>query len=245
MRVLGKRQLTVAGITVAIMSLAVIWAVVPGVSAKSNVGAQVKAGNTNHTISVGGHGEVSVPPDQATISLGVQTQGNDAQAALSSNASKMSAVIAAVEAQGVPSSHIQTSELSMWYDSEHNTYVVTHSVTARLDNVDRTGQVLDAAVAAGANNSWGVSFGLKDPSAARGDALKAAVADSRIRANSMASALGVTVSGVGSASEAAYQVTPPEPVVAAPVRSGAAGSTPVQPGQLTVSADVNIVYTFG
>jgi uncharacterized protein YggE len=235
----------VAGSVAAVMTLAVVWAVVPAVSARSNVGGPVRAGNTNHTISVGGHGEVNVPPDQASMSLGVQTQGNDAQGALSANASKMSAVIAAVEAQGVPANHVQTSELSMWYDSEHNTYVVTHTITARLDNVDKTGQVLDAAVAAGANNSWGVSFGLKDPSAARADALKAAVVDSRVRANSMAAALGVTISGVGSASEATYQVNPPEPVAAAPVRTGAPSSTPVQPGQLTVSADVNIVYTFG
>jgi len=234
----------VAGGVATVMALAVIWAVAPAASARNNVGAQVNAGNTSHTISVGGHGEVNVPPDEATIALGVQTQGNDAQAALAANASKMSAVIAAVQALGVPSSHIQTSELSMWYDSDHNTYVVSHSITARLDNVDRTGQVLDAAVAAGANNSWGVSFGLKDPSAARAEALKTAVADSRVRANSIASALGVNVSGVGSASEATYQVAPPEPVAAAPVR-GAPSSTPIQAGQLTVSADVNIVYTFG
>jgi uncharacterized protein YggE len=156
----------------------------------------------------------------------------------------MNAVITAVEGQGVPQKNIQTSDLSIWYDSEHDQYVVSHQTTIRIDNVTKVGAVLDAAVAAGANNSWGVSFGLQDESAARSQALQSAVADARKRANAIASALGVTITGVSSAGEASYTVTPPVPIAAAPSASGAT-STPVQPGQLTVTADVNVVYTFG
>jgi uncharacterized protein YggE len=184
-----------------------------------------------------------VPPDQATITLGVDTRASDAQSALSDNSSKMNAVITAVQGQGVPASHVQTSNLSIYYDSERNVYVASHQITAKLDDVNRVGQVLDAAVGAGANNTWGVGFGLKDPSAARAQALTQAVADARKRANAMASALGVTISGVGSASEATYQVTPV--TYAAPSQAAAGAPTPVQPGQLTVTADINVVFTFG
>jgi uncharacterized protein len=232
---------------VAAMAWALVSAaffVVQGVSARGNVGAPVAQSVTNHTIAVGGHGEVDVAPDMATLQVGVQTNGNDAQAALANNATKMSAVIAAIQGFNVPTSHIKTSDLSIWYDSDHNTYVVSHTVTVNLDGTSTVGQVLDAAVAAGANNSWGVTFGLKDDSAARSQALQAAIADARGRANSMATSLGVSITGVGSASETSYSA--PQPIVyAAKAAAAPAPSTPVQAGQLTITADVSVVYTFG
>jgi uncharacterized protein YggE len=213
--------------------------------AKSDVGAPVKAASANHTISVAGHSEVKVAPDMATITLGVQTEANDAQTALSNNSARMNAVIAAVKGDGVPASHIQTSDLSLYYDSQQNRYFAQHSLTVEIDDIAKVGAVLDDAVAAGANNSWGVSFGLKDPSAAHSSALQAAVTNARTHADAIATALSVNISGVGSASEATFN----QPVYDYPVAKAgapsASGSTQVQPGQLTVSADVSVVYTFG
>lgn len=214
------------------------------VGATGNVGAPVKQAPTNHTISVTGHGTYDAAPDQATLTLGVQTHDTNAQTALSNNAAKMNAVIAAVKAQGVDASRIQTSELSIWYDSQNDTYVVSHQITVRIANIAKVGAILDSAVAAGANNSWGVSFGLKDDSAARSQALQAATADALKRATAIAAGLGVHISGVSSASEASYNVTP-LPYGAAAGAPASAPSTQVQPGQLTITADVSVVYTFG
>jgi len=243
MRSIVARSLVAGALAAVAAGLAVI-ALVPAVSARSNVGAPVKATGATHTITVSGHGQVFATPDEATMTVGVESRGTTAQQALSDDSGKMNAVIAAVEAQGVPSSHVQTSNLSLWYDSERQTYVASHQVTVQMDSVDRVGAVLDASVGAGANNSWGVSFGLKDPSAAHSQALQAAVADARKRADSVASSLGVSISGVGSASEATYQVYPVA-TTAAPAAPGAAPTTPVQPGQLTITADLTVVYTFG
>jgi uncharacterized protein len=214
------------------------------VATGSTVAAPAKAPATNHTLSVSGHGEVKVAPDMATITLGVQTTGDDAQSALSNNAGKLNAVVAAIKDQGVPASHIQTSDLSLYYDSQQNRYVVQHSLTIVIDDIAKVGSVIDAAVAAGANNGWGVSFGLKDTSAAHAQALQAAIGDSRSHADAMASALNVGITGVGSASEATFN----QPIFYGPQSTAAAPastSTQVQPGHLTVTADVSVVYTFG
>jgi|SRR5579884_38954 len=235
-----NRRSIVAGL-VTLLVIAGAVALAPEVVARSTVGAVAKAGATNHTISVVGHGTVQVAPDMATVTLGVETKGDDAATALSNNATRMNAVIAAAEAQGVTADHIQTSDLSLYYDDQHETYVASHQITVTIDAIGNVGQVIDAAVGAGANNSWGVSFGLKDESAARVQALQAAVGNAQKRAQAIATALGVSISGVGSAAEASYTVTPP---VEAPA-AGVASSTPVEPGQLTVTADVNVVYTFG
>ena len=230
----------------AIVLVLAALAVVQGAAARGNVGAPVRQGSgTGHTVTVQGHGEASVAPDMATITLGVQNHEGKADAAVAANAAKMNEVIAAVKAQGVPDSRIQTSDLSIYYDSQHDYYVVSHQIAARLDNPDRVGAVLDAAVGAGANNSWGVSFGLKDPSAAKVQALKGAVTDARKHADSMASALGVSITGVGSAEETSYNYQPIQAGQASAARAPAAPSTQVQPGQLTVTADIKVIYTFG
>jgi uncharacterized protein YggE len=214
-------------------------------SARINAGAPAKQSSTAHLISAGGHGEVSVAPDMATLTVGVQSKGQDANEALARNATAQNAVIAAVEAQGVPASHIQTTNLSLYFDSQGDNYIADHELTIRIDAVSRVGAILDAAVGAGANNSWGVGFGLKDQSAARSQALQAAVKDARSRADAMASGLGVSVTGVASASEASYNVQYPQPYAAASRAAAPGGTpTPVQPGELTITADVNVAFTF-
>lgn len=216
---------------------------VDSAGARSNAGATSKADPaTNRTITVTGQGSAIATPDMGTITLGVQTKGNDAQAALSANSDKMNAVIAAIKAQGVPSNRIQTSNLSLWYDQERNVYNASHDLTVRVDGVDKVGPVLDAAVAAGANNAWGVQFGLKDESSARSQALQNAVSEARKRADAIAAGLGVTITGVGSASEVSYSSPVRGVAASAP---GAVSSTQVQPGELTVTADIQVVYTFG
>jgi uncharacterized protein YggE len=227
--------------TIGILALVAAGFTVQSVGARSNVGAPVRASATGHTVTVTGHGTANVTPDMATLTLGVQTKGSDAQAALKDNANKMTAVIASVKANGVSANHIQTSDLSIWFDDQHGQYIVSHSVSVRVDNVNSVGTVLDSAVGAGANTSWGVQFGVKDTSAAQSQALQNAVSDARKHADAIASGLGVTVSGVGSASEVSYS----NPIVYAPRASAApAVSTPVQPGELSITADVQVVYTF-
>jgi uncharacterized protein len=199
---------------------------------------------TTHTISVSGHGEATATPDMATITVGVQTKSTDAQAALASNSTKLNAVVAAIQSQGVAADHIKTSDLSLYLDSQTNDYQASHQLTVSLDSVGKVGSVLDAAVGAGANNTWGVSFGLQDASAQRSQALTSAIADARKKANAIAAALNVTVTSVGSASEASYN-SPPIQSGAAARAPNALSATQVQPGQLTVSADVSVVYNFG
>ncbi len=215
-------------------------------SARGNAGAPVaQTSTTGHTIVVNGHGEVDLAPNLATLQVGVESKGDDAASALASAATKLTSVLSAVEAQGVAQDHIQTTDLSLYFDSTNGTYVASHQISIRLDGTDKVGAVLDAAVQAGATDAWGVQFGLQDPSAGHDQALQAAITDARSRANSIASALGVTITGVGSASEATYNTTPIQYGTVAPGVAASAPTTPVQPGQLTVTADVTVTYTFG
>jgi uncharacterized protein YggE len=231
-------------IAAAIVAVAAAVFFVPrGAAARGAVQSQANAGAPAHTITVSGHGDVMVAPDMAIVTVGVETKAEDAATATSNNAARTSAVISAVEAQGVTADHIQTANLSLYYDDQRGVYVADHQITVRIDNIGKAGAVIDAAVGAGANNSWGISFGLKNPATAEASALQAAVTGGRAHADAIAGALGVTISGISSASEPTYSSPVVEPGVA---KAGAPSgvSTPVQPGQLDVTADVTLVYTF-
>lgn len=241
-----RRSVWLIGIVVA--ALVTSFVLSRSVAARSNVGAPLKqttSDSTGHTITVSGQGAVQVTPDQAALTVGVQTRADTAQAASSDNATKMTAVINAIEALGIPAKNITTSQLSIYFDTEKSQYVVSNNVTVTIDDISIVGKVLDAAVTAGANASYDLNFGLKDPTAANTQALKAAVANARQRADTIAGSLGVTISGVGSAQSTSYNVVPVYAAAskAAPAPA-AAPPPPVSGGQLTVTADVTVVYTF-
>lgn len=174
------------------------------------------------------------------ITLGVQMQAKKAKQAFSSSKSRMTSVVNAVKRQGVPASQIQTTSMSLWFDNQRNVSTVSHSVTIRLDRVDKLGAVLDAAVTAGANNSWGVSFGVKDPSAAQARALQAAIADAKAHANSIAKALGLSITQATSVDETSYGYS-----AVATAKGMGGGGGAIQPGESEVSADVVVTYSAG
>lgn len=198
-----------------------------------------------HTITVVGHGSTDVAPDTATVTLGVQTKADTAQDAMSQNATKMANVLSAIAGQDVPQRDVKTSTIGLYFDSRAGSYTATNDATVTIDDVTKVGAVIDAAVAAGANTSWGVTFGLKDRGVADGVALQSAVRDARTRAQAIATALGVTISGVTSATEESYTVNPVTGYAPTPAAPASNAATPIVAGQITVTAQVTVIYAFG
>ena len=158
----------------------------------------------------------------------------------------MQAVISALKGMGIPDKDIQTSGISLYPVIGQNQnvtgYNASNNVTVIVENVDQTGAVLDAAVKAGANTASNVRFGFKDDTAVRNKALAAAAADARTKADALARALGLKVTGIESVSEAS--TSSPVPLPVASTAAGAAAAVPVEPGELSVSARVTIVFSF-
>jgi uncharacterized protein YggE len=198
-------------------------------------------------ITVSGSGRVAATPDEAFVTAGVQTRATTAQDAQAANNRAMQAVVDAIKALNVPDRDIQTSGISLYpVYSQGQTlsgYNASNSVTVTAENIDQAGAVLDAAVRAGANQTGGIRFGLKDDAPLRNKALAAAAADARSKADALAAALGLQVTGVQAISEQSVggpTYTPPREVAAA----GAAPAVPVEPGQLDVTAQVTIVFSY-
>ncbi len=197
-------------------------------------------------IVVSGTGRVAVRPDQAVVTAGVQTRAATAQQAQDQNNRLMQAVIDAIKALKIPDRDVQTSGISLYPIMEQGQtvtgYSASNNVTVTVENVDQVGAVLDAAVRAGANQATGIRFGLKDATAARNKALAAAAADARSKADALATALGLQISGILSVSE--QSTGGPIVVGPRPAAAAAAESVPVEPGELDVTAEVTIVFGY-
>ncbi|HEY8030321.1 MAG TPA: SIMPL domain-containing protein, partial [Gaiellaceae bacterium] len=147
--------------------------------------------STGDTVTVNGTGTVTAVPDQAEFDFTVQTKGATAAAALSRNGTDTKAVIAAVEGEGVPDADIQTTDVSLDpVMSNDGTsiigYTASDSIAVTKLAIAKAGSVVDAAVGAGANSVSGPSLTLSSQDALYNDALKAAVAQAKTKAQALA-----------------------------------------------------------
>ena len=227
-------------------------------SAQTPPGAPLAAGATGTAagdatlLSVSATGEASRAPDVATLSAGVVTQGPDANAAMRANATQMSKVIAAIRAAGVAERDIQTTGINLHPTYRHvenedpriSGYSANNSVSLRVRDIAKLGEVLDALVASGANNVNGPSFGIDQPDAVYDEARRKALEQGRARAEMYARTLGLQVRRIVSISEGG-RMHAPQPVYAMAARAMDAESTPVAAGENTLSASLEIVFELG
>jgi len=213
------------------------------------VSAAETASATPRIISVDGTGRVKVNPDVADLTVGVMVQRDRAGDASIDAAEQMTKVIEALKAQGIADDDIQTVTLSLDPVYDYNRepaaltgYSATNIVSVTIRDLTKVGTTIDAAIDAGANNVGGLSFRLDDTAAVETAAREAAMAAAKAKADELATAAGVTVTGVVSITESSGSV--PMPIYFE--RAGAAlrdESTPVQAGNVEISITVSVVYS--
>lgn len=203
------------------------------------------------TLTVNGSGKVYLTPDIAYITIGVHTEDASALTAVGNNNTQAEQVISALKGMGIAEKDIQTTNFSIYpqqsYDQDGKPtgeikYVVDNSVYVTVRDLAKIGDVLDGVVKAGANTISGIQFDVADKTAALSDARKAAVSDAQAKAEELAAAAGLTLGPIQTIGE--YTSGGPQPMYdrAAPMAAQAAGSVPVQAGQMLLTMEVNLVY---
>ena len=197
------------------------------------------------TLELSAEGRTDAVPDLATIQVGVHAEAPTASAALAQQRGEMNAVFASLRTQGLTDRDIQTSELSLsphYVDEAKSprrlgSYQASNGVTVRVREIGRVGGVVDALVAAGANEIDGIGFGLSDPGAAEDAARRAALKALQAKADLYAAATGYRIRRLVRLSESGgFQ---PQPMGIMAIRRLA---TPVAEGALTVQVSVTAEY---
>lgn len=216
---------------------------------------EIKVGGQQEGIWVTGIGEVKAAPDVAVVSLGVQATAPTVAEAQEQARHAMDSVIETLKASGVEEKDIQTTGFNIWqrtrWDSNRQEeevvgYQVSNNVQVKIRQVAEAGIILDEVVEAGGDliRVQGIYFQVDDTSAYLDEAREKAVTDAKAKAEQLAELSGVTL---GRATYVSENTSTPVIYRGMDMARQEAGempapTTPIEPGETTITATVQIIY---
>jgi uncharacterized protein YggE len=229
-----------------ILQIGVIAAVVAVAVGLAGVGRPDSARGSSpssRSVTVTGTGSVDAVPNRAGLVVGVSSDAATARAALAANAEKAARVIGALRSAGVAKADLQTADVSVsprWNDQGKQDGFTAHSsVQVKVRAIGRAGSILDAAVAAGATETSGPSLDRSDREGLYRSALKAAFADARAKAATLAGEAGSSLGRVLRIEESSAP-SQPFPMYAQTLEKA---PTPVEPGTQKVQATISVTFS--
>src|SRR5262245_48814097 len=201
------------------------------------------------TIVTTGQATIHRVPDQAFVSVAVETRARQPRDAQKQNADAMSVVQQKLVEAGIQKEAIRTTGYSIQQEFDFTNgrrvprdFLAHNGLEVRLDGVDRVGEILDLVVQAGATSVAGIRFDVKDRTMLERDVLMHAVEDARARADALAAGAGRTVDRVIRIDDM-RQSRMPQPVMMMRAQAADAAQTPVEPGLIEIEAQVTLTVS--
>jgi uncharacterized protein YggE len=242
-----KKNIRLGTILVSLVLAAIL--LVPSLSSSRAFQEEPKDDSFRRTLHVSGNGQVSARPDVAVVALGVQTEAEEAAAALSENSEKMQNLMDVLQEADVADEDIQTRmvRLQPRYEDKPDAegqhqlvgYIASNVVEVRLRNLETVGEILDAAVQAGGNRIDSVRFEISDPGTYLDQAREAAWNDAQHKAEQLATLAGAELGEVLTINESGHR---PQPVVERPMAVEAAAAVPIESGSQTIEVDLQVTW---
>ena len=233
--------LLIAGITVVIVP-----------RAESQAAPSSPAQDLPRTITVVGTGKASLVPDITQVNIGAEARADTVSEAKAEVDRLIVAINAALNEMGIDEKDIQTNHYSIQYGREsihavqegpigesQGGYRVSDMLRVTVRDVETAGDVVDAAVEAGANQVWGVNLTVSDEDKWQGQAREKAMADARARAADLAGLAGVELGEVLSISEVIGASLGPMAASASGVGGGGSG---IAPGELGLATQIQVTF---
>jgi uncharacterized protein len=210
------------------------------------------------SINISGRAEVSRPPDLAVVRIGAVAQARDARLAQNQVNNTVGRILEALRSLEIPDRDLKTTRLSLtpvyaparpeprgrFEPAEPRIagYRASNTVEARTQDVRLLGDIIDLAVASGANHIENISFELKDDRAARQEALRRAVAEARGKAEAVSEAMNVSLGSILEVVEGGVEVIRPPMEFTRMAYAAPEAGAPVEPGEIRVEATVTIRF---
>lgn len=205
--------------------------------------------NSDNSMNIEGEGKVKATPNIAVITLGVITEGEKLETTQEQNAIITSEVLEALSDIGIRDEDIETISYTIQQKYDYvdgkrvfRGYEVTNKFTVTIRDIEEVGEVIDIAVANGANVADNIRFEVSNPSIYYRKALTLAVEDAVRKARDIGRTLGVMVDEVPTKIiEQDYKsiYLPELPVYRAPE-----ADTPIRAGQLEISARIKATFSY-
>lgn len=250
-----RQTIAVLGVALVILatlgSAGAVMAVADGATPQKSL--QNPESTESRSITVSANGQAETEPDKAVLRLGVEAVSPDATEARTQVAENVSAVTAALTEIGIEEDQIRTTDYRIHRDDrprnpeverdEGPVFRARHVVVVDVNDVESVGQVIDTAVDAGATEIHNVQFTLAEETrqTLKNEALTAAMENARGQADTLATSAELSVVGVQDVSTTDYSRGPTVRYDVA-YESAASGSTEINTGPVSVSAQVTVTY---
>lgn len=201
-----------------------------------------------YTITSYGEGQVAAAPDMASIVFSVKNNASDAKTAQENNAKAANNVISAIKSQGVDSKDIKTSNYSVYPVYDNNSrritgYSADNSITVKIRNINKVGEIVDKALSFGANQVTSINFGISDTKNMEKQALILAIKNAKEQAEIIANSLNLSIVGVKHVNPSVrHQSFDASPMLMKSAARLENSSTPVESGEVSVKASVNVEF---
>lgn len=235
------------------MRRAILLLALPALAACGRAAPDPRGVDRDETLlTVSATGRSENRPDEAQVTVGVNSQGSSAAEASRLNNEKMARVSAALARFGVKPDDMQTSNLSLSridYGKERGRFQASNNLVVRLHDMARVGEAVAAATDAGANLVAGPSLRVTDAEKASMSAYAAAYKAARMRADAYAGAAGLKVDRVLAIRDGGQAGGEPIPMVEeamamqmAPSPVAAPAPPPFNPGVNTSIVNVRVDF---
>lgn len=201
------------------------------------------------TFDVTGEGKVTVSPDIALVTVGVQVNGQTVKAAQDEINAAINKVSEAVKKLGIDAKDIQTTNYNInpSYDYTNGQKITGYSASTNLQikvrKLELANSVIDTATANGANQVGGISFNVDDPTKLENEARTKAVADAKKKAEDASKIAGFKLGRIVNYSENQTGVPGPVPLRAMSIDKAIGGTpTQVEPGSSEITVSVTLSY---
>ena len=214
--------------------------------------AQPALAEAQRVITVTGSGTAEAVPDMAMIQMGVMFEDANPELALAQVSEAATAITERIKAMQIAPRDVQTSDLSLnpvWNNRSSSSgseprvsgYSASIQVRVRVRDLDKLGEIIAAVVSDGANRFGGLQFGLQYPDPVLEAARRNAVKDGKARASLYAQAAGVKLGKLLSITEPGTASGPGQMMMEM-ASMGRAADVPVSAGELSLSAQVTMVF---
>lgn len=209
----------------------------------------------NTGIWVNGQGKVTVTPDIAVISMGVEARAPTVEEAQQQAAQSMDALMQVLKDAGVADRDITTRYFNVnavynWDEATGNSvitgYRVANTISVKIRNIQSTGGVIDDVVAAAGKNARinGIYFTVENPEQYYDLAREKAMNDAKHKAEQMASLGGAQLGKPTYITEGNSYYPPVVRYDKAYAESdGAAPATQISAGEQEIVINVQVVYS--
>lgn len=214
-------------------------------------GAPVNSQGYLDTITTTGYGEAYGKPDMAQVQFGYSAVDTSIGTALEASNGAVERIKQAMLQIGIAEADIQTTNFSVWPEEQYDPmtdqpsgerkYRVENTIQVIIREISKVAEVIETGLDNGANNVYGLTFSIDDTSEIAKQARSAAVADTRQRAEQLASEIGAALGEVRIMTEISTYGAYPVMRTAAETAVGG-GAPSISEGQLVLTIEVNVTY---